>query len=160
MHFVRCGAESEECGHRVEIEGSSQPETSVDKVRKNSRRFTRVHDAAGSGSEIFRLEPLPAIDFGARLHESALPAVVKGARLVDPGDVRLDDFPNEEAVFLHHALVMQAALEARVTLVDQRGLHPVGFSCRQPRGGKLVALFRVAVPNGDNLVQKGQRLEY
>src|SRR5882672_2644963 len=71
--------------------------------------------------------------------------------------MRLDDLPDEEAVLLHHSVVEQTAFEARVAFVDQRRLHPSGFAGSQSRCGELVAIFRVAVADRDDLIQQFNR---
>jgi hypothetical protein len=65
-------------------------------------------------------------------------AIMQGARFINFRDMCLDDFPDEEAVPFHHAVIMQAALETRVTFVDQGRLYAQGFSQRQPRRFELV----------------------
>ena len=71
--------------------------------------------------------------------EAALAEVMQGARAftrrVDPG---LEHFEHEEIVPRRHAGVGDAALEAGVTLVDQRWRDLPGRPRREAKGGELV----------------------
>lgn len=107
--------------------------------------------------QVFRLKSFLAVNLSTRQHEATLAAIVERAQFIDLRYMRLDDLPDKKTVLLHHFVVIQTAFEIRIAFVDQRRLHPPGFSSGESGCRELVALVSVAVADLNDLIQQFDR---